>query len=136
MGRGSGSGWRNTRIRPISRYPTTPPTPTRDQAAPAAGRQGLPGRVRRQPRRADATTLGYLEFLDLDLDLVLGEEPAVRDERRFRQGLRLSKLPHHKTIDDDDFAFQPELDPRKVNNGPSYRMRNRLGASDADAEVA
>ncbi|WP_405736466.1 IS21-like element helper ATPase IstB [Streptomyces sp. NBC_01537] len=63
-------------------------------------------------RRADATTLGYLDFLDL----VLGEELAVRDERRFRQGLRLSKLPRHKTLDDYDFAFQPELDPRKVKD--------------------
>lgn len=45
---------------------------------------------------------------------MLGEEFAVRDERRFRQGLRLSKLPHHKTI--DDYDFQPELDPRKVQD--------------------
>ncbi len=62
--------------------------------------------------RADDTTMGYLDFLDL----VLGEELAVRDERRFRQGLRLSKLPHHKTLDDYDFSFQPELDPRKIKD--------------------
>ncbi|MFD8079836.1 IS21-like element helper ATPase IstB [Streptomyces sp. NPDC059718] len=62
--------------------------------------------------RADAATMGYLDFLDL----VLGEELAVRDERRVRQGLRLSKLPHHKTLDDYDFSFQPELDPRKIKD--------------------
>lgn len=56
--------------------------------------------------------MGYLEFLDL----VLSEELAVRDVRRFRQGLRLSKLPHHKTLDEYDFSFQPELDPRKVKD--------------------
>ncbi|MFE2971815.1 IS21-like element helper ATPase IstB [Streptomyces sp. NPDC059340] len=62
--------------------------------------------------RAEEGKLGYLDFLDL----VLAEELAVRDDRRFRQGLRLSKLPHHKTLDDYDFSFQPELDPRKVKD--------------------
>jgi DNA replication protein DnaC len=62
--------------------------------------------------RADAGSMGYLDFLDL----VLQEELAVRDERRFRAGLRLSKLPHHKTLDDYDFSFQPDLDPRKVRD--------------------
>lgn len=62
--------------------------------------------------RADETKLGYLDFLDL----VLSEEGAVRDDRRYRQGLRLSRLPHHKTLDDYDFAFQPELEPRKVKD--------------------
>ncbi|MFI5489179.1 IS21-like element helper ATPase IstB [Micromonospora echinaurantiaca] len=62
--------------------------------------------------RADTEAMGYLEFLDL----VLEEELAVRDERRFRAGLRLSKLPHHKTLDDYDFSFQPDLDPRKVRD--------------------
>lgn len=56
--------------------------------------------------------MGYLEFLDL----VLSEELAVRDDRRFRQGLRLSRLPHHKTLDEYDFSFQPDLDPRKVKD--------------------
>jgi DNA replication protein DnaC len=36
--------------------------------------------------------------------------------RRFRQGLRLSKRPHHKTLDDYDFSFQPDLDPHKVKD--------------------
>ncbi|MEV0901264.1 ATP-binding protein [Actinoplanes sp. NPDC049802] len=61
-------------------------------------------------KRADADAMSYLDFLDL----VLQEELAVRDDRRFRAGLRLSKLPHHKTLDDYDFSFQPELDPRKI----------------------
>jgi DNA replication protein DnaC len=56
--------------------------------------------------------MGYLDFLDL----VLSEELAVRDDRRFRSGLRTSKLPHHKTPDEYDFSFQPELDPRKIKD--------------------
>jgi DNA replication protein DnaC len=62
--------------------------------------------------RADTEAMGYLDFLDL----VLEEELAVRDERRFRSGLRLSRLPHHKTLDEYDFAFQPDLDPRKIRD--------------------
>ncbi|MFD5586620.1 IS21-like element helper ATPase IstB [Streptomyces sp. NPDC127063] len=62
--------------------------------------------------RADEARMGYLDFLDL----VLAEELAIRDDRRFRQGLRLSKLPHHKTLDEYDFSFQPELDPRKIKD--------------------
>ncbi|CAM5534114.1 Insertion sequence IS5376 putative ATP-binding protein [Streptomyces tendae] len=62
--------------------------------------------------RADEAKMGYLDLLDL----VLSEELAVRDDRRFRNGLRLSKLPHHKTLEDYDFSFQPDLDPRKVKD--------------------
>ncbi|MFI0419222.1 ATP-binding protein [Spongiactinospora sp. 9N601] len=39
-------------------------------------------------QRADEAKMGYLDFLDL----VLSEELAVRDDRRFRTGLRISKL--------------------------------------------
>ncbi|MEV0230904.1 IS21-like element helper ATPase IstB [Nonomuraea sp. NPDC050786] len=63
-------------------------------------------------QRADEAKMGYLDFLDL----VLSEELAVREDRRFRTGLRISKLPHHKTLDDYDFSFQPDLDPRKVKD--------------------
>ena len=62
--------------------------------------------------RAEAATMGYLEFLDL----VLEEETGVREGRRFRNALKLSGLPHHKTLDEFDFAFQPELDQRKVKD--------------------
>jgi DNA replication protein DnaC len=70
--------------------------------------EGLDGLV----ERAEATTMGYLEFLDL----VLEEETGVREGRRFRNALKLSGLPHHKTLDDFDFAFQPDLDKRKVKD--------------------
>ena len=45
-------------------------------------------------QRAGEAKMGYLDLIDL----VLAEELAVRDDRRFRNGLRLSKLPHHKTL--------------------------------------
>jgi len=62
--------------------------------------------------RAEAATMGYLEFLDL----VLEEETGVREGRRFRNALKLSGLPHHKTLDEFDYAFQPDLDARKVKD--------------------
>ena len=86
---------------------------TRIQAS--AAKLGLPhlsGTLHDLAHRADTAAMGYLDFLDL----VLQEELAVRDERRFGAGLRLSKLPHHKTLDDYDFSFQPDLDPRKVRD--------------------
>jgi DNA replication protein DnaC len=72
----------------------------------------LPDQLEIFARRAEEGRLGYLDFLDL----VLEEEAAVRDERRFRSALRLSKLPHHKTLDQYDFSFQPELEPRKIKD--------------------
>ncbi|WP_331773008.1 IS21-like element helper ATPase IstB (plasmid) [Embleya sp. NBC_00888] len=80
-----------------------------------AGKLGLPhlaDGLDQFARRAEEGKLGYLDFLDL----VLSEELAVRDDRRFRRALLFSKLPHHKTLDDYDFSFQPDLDPRKVKD--------------------
>lgn len=62
--------------------------------------------------RAEASEMGYREFLDL----ILEEELGVREGRRFRNALKLSGLPHHKSLEDFDFAFQPDLDPRKVKD--------------------
>ena len=59
--------------------------------------------------------MGYLDFLDL----VLQEELAVRDDRRFREGLRLSKLPHHKTLDDYDFSSSPNSTPARSRTWPA-----------------
>ena len=55
--------------------------------------------------------MGYLDFVDL-----LGEELGVREGRRFRNALKLSGLPHHKTLEEFDFTFQPELEPRKIRD--------------------
>lgn len=62
--------------------------------------------------RAEAEQMGYLEFLDVALE----EEVGLREARRFRNALKLSGLPHHKGLDEFDFAFQPELDARKVKD--------------------
>jgi DNA replication protein DnaC len=62
--------------------------------------------------RADADKLGYLELLDL----VTGEETAAKDNRRYHHALKLAGLPHHKTIDEFQFSFQPDLDVRKVRD--------------------
>jgi DNA replication protein DnaC len=79
--------------------------------------------------RAEQATMGYLDFLDL----LLEEEVGVREGRRFHNALKLSGLPHHKSLDGFDFAFQPDLDARKVHDlaaSASPRPR-RMSASSA-----
>lgn len=62
--------------------------------------------------RAEQAQLGYLEFLDQ----LLEDEVGAKESRRFRNALRLSGLPHHRGLDEFDFAFQPGLDARKVKD--------------------
>lgn len=62
--------------------------------------------------RAEADQMGYLDFVDL----LLGEELGIREGRRFRNALKLSGLPHRKTLEEFDFTFQPDLEPRKVRD--------------------
>nr|WP_239063256.1 IS21-like element helper ATPase IstB [Streptomyces sp. SID13031] len=62
--------------------------------------------------RPENAQMGYLDFVDL----LLEEELGLREGRRFRNALKLSGLPHHKSLDDFDFAFQPDLDARKVRD--------------------
>ncbi|CCW12237.1 IS21-like element helper ATPase IstB [Rhodococcus aetherivorans] len=62
--------------------------------------------------RAETDSMGYLDFLDH----LLAEELAVRESRRFRNALKLSALPHHKTLDEFDYSFQPQLEPRRVRD--------------------
>lgn len=62
--------------------------------------------------RAEDAHMGYLDFVDL----LLEEELGLRDSRRFHIALRSSGLPHHKTLDEFDFAFQPDLDARKIRD--------------------
>ena len=62
--------------------------------------------------RAETSTMGYLDFVDL----LLEEELGLREGRRFRNALKLSGLPHHKTLDQFDFAFGPDLDTRRVRD--------------------
>jgi DNA replication protein DnaC len=66
--------------------------------------------------RAEATEMGYLDFVDL----LLEEEVGLREGRRFRNALKLSGLPHHKTLDEFDFAFQPGLRPARSKISPPW----------------
>ncbi len=68
--------------------------------------------------RAEAGKLGYREFLDL----VLESEVGVLEGRRYASRLKLSGLPHHKTLDEFDASFQPELDPKRLAELRSLRF--------------
>lgn len=81
-------------------------------AAERLGLTHLPDHVSALVARAEAEQLGYFDFLDL----VLGEEVELREQRRFRNALKLSGLPHHKTLAEFDYAFQPDLEPRRIKD--------------------
>ena len=109
---------------PPDRWPTTPTPPTEgepvstliaDRIRDHATRLGLThltDTITELVDRAEAAQMGYLDFVDL----LLEEEVGLREGRRFRNALKLSGLPHHKTLDEFDFAFQPDLDARKIRD--------------------
>jgi hypothetical protein len=80
--------------------------------------------------RAETDTMGYLEFVDL----LLGEEVGLREGRRFRTALKVSGLPHHKGLDAFDFAFQPDLDPRKIRDLAALEWRCCVDESETDPQ--
>lgn len=71
--------------------------------------------------RAERANLGYREFLDL----VLESEVGVLEGRRYASRLKLSALPNHKTLDEFDVSFQPELDPKRIAELRSLRFIER-----------
>jgi DNA replication protein DnaC len=75
--------------------------------------------------RAEAGKLGYREFLDL----ILESEGGVLEGRRYASRLKLSGLPHHKTLDEFDASFQPELDPKRLAELRSLRfVQNKVSS--------
>ena len=71
--------------------------------------------------RAEVAQLGYREFLDLCLE----QEVGVLEGRRYASRLKLSALPHRKTLDEFDARFQPELDPKRLAELRSLRFIER-----------
>lgn len=79
---------------------------------------GLAAGVDELVKRAEDAQLGYRELIDLVLD----SEVGVLEGRRYESRLRLAGLPHHKTLDDFDTAFQPGLDPKRLAELRSLRF--------------
>ncbi len=71
--------------------------------------------------RAEQAQLGYREFLDL----LLESEVGVLEGRRYQARLKMAGLPHHKTLDDFDISFQPELDAKRPAELRSLRFVER-----------
>jgi DNA replication protein DnaC len=75
--------------------------------------------------RAEHAQLGYREFLDL----VLESEVGVLEGRRYQARLKMAGLPHHKTLDDFDISFQPDLDAKRLAELRSLRfIERKVGA--------
>jgi DNA replication protein DnaC len=75
--------------------------------------------------RAEHAQLGYREFLDL----LLESEVGVLEGRRYQARLKMAGLPHHKTLDDFDISFQPDLDAKRLAELRSLRfIERKVGA--------
>ena len=75
--------------------------------------------------RAEQAELGYREFLDL----LLESEVGVLEGRRYQARLKMAGLPHHKTLDDFDTSFQPDLDAKRLAELRSLRfVERKVGA--------
>jgi hypothetical protein len=70
--------------------------------------------------------MGYREFVDL----LLGEELGLREGRRLRTALKLSGLPHHKTLEEFDFG-----EVGRSSRCPAELIRRRAGRGDGDADL-
>lgn len=71
--------------------------------------------------RAEDAKLGYRELIDL----VLESEVGVLEGRRYESRLRLSGLPHRKTLAEFDCSFQPDLDPKRIAELKTLRFLER-----------
>lgn len=63
-------------------------------------------------KTAESENWSYLTLLDRLLD----EEVVHKEQKRITTVLRTSGLPYVKSIDEFDFAFQPQIDRRQVMN--------------------
>ena len=79
--------------------------------------------AQRSPNRLDLDPRGpsYRAFLDL----LLESEVGVLEGRRYQSRLKMAGLPHHKTLDEFDVAFQPDLDPKRLAEPRSLRFIER-----------
>ena len=63
----------------------------------------------------------YIRFLEE----LLSSEQLERRRRSQETRLKLSKLPHRKTLDDFDFSFQPSIDKRQVDELATLAFAHR-----------
>lgn len=62
-------------------------------------------------KEAHKKSLGYTQYLDL----LLQEEVATKQSRRFQLLLREAGFPYNKTLEGFDFSYQPNLDKKGIN---------------------
>jgi len=65
------------------------------------------------PELMEQAVKDNLSFSDF-LERVLKKEREYREERRIKASLKLSGLPHGKTLENFDFTFQRSLDKKEI----------------------
>ncbi|RKY35377.1 MAG: AAA family ATPase [Candidatus Omnitrophota bacterium] len=73
---------------------------------------GIYNSLEERLRYAQDKTLGYNEFLEI----LLEDEFNNRRENSYRKRYCKAKLPAYKSVEDFDFAFQPSIDKRVIND--------------------
>ena len=86
------------------------------QTATRLGLTHLVDAVTELVERAEAAQMGYLDFVDL----LLAEELGLREGRRFANALKLSGLPHHKTLEEFDSPSNPTSTPARSATSPPW----------------
>lgn len=61
---------------------------------------------------AKQKNLPYQEFLEL----LLEDEASNRRDNSYKKRYSMAKLPYYKTLEDFDYAFQPSIDKRIIND--------------------
>lgn len=61
---------------------------------------------------AKEKSLSYIDFLEIILD----DEYQNRKNNSYTKRYAKAKFPHHKTIENFDFSFQPSIDKRLIND--------------------
>lgn len=65
----------------------------------------------------------YFDFLNS----LVEDELSAQKDRAFKTRLRLARLPFQKTLADFDFAFQPSIDERQINELATLRFVHEAG---------
>lgn len=73
---------------------------------------GIYGTLEERLAYAQESSISYREFLEI----LLEDEANNRRDNNYKKRCNQAKLPSKKTIEEFDFAFQPSLDKKKIND--------------------
>lgn len=73
---------------------------------------GMVNSLEERVKHANDNSLSYIEFLRL----ICEDEENNRRGNSYKKRYSKAKFPHHKTLEDFDFTFQPSIDKKVIND--------------------